>query len=113
LLKPSLAQNQATPLKVTQLLNLSGENTIKAALIALGKLMVSSEAITGSGELDVLRSGYVLKVRQRTAVRGAGAYYDGEYYVKSVTHTIKRGQYKQSFNLARGGVGSTVTTVSV
>jgi hypothetical protein len=113
LLKPSLAQSQATPLKVTQLINLSGETTIKAALIALGKLLVTSEAITGSGELDVLRYGYLLKVRQRAAVRGAGAYYDGEYYVKSVTHTIKRGQYKQNFNLARGGVGSTVSTVSV
>lgn len=113
LLKPSLAQNQATPLKVTQLLNLSGETTIKAALIALGKLMVTSEAITGNGELDVLRYGYILKIRQRAAVRGAGAYYDGEYYVKSVTHTIKRGQYKQSFSLARGGVGSTISTVSV
>jgi hypothetical protein len=113
LLKPSLAQKQATPLKTEQLGPLSGETPISAELIALGKLMVSSEAITGSGELDVLRYGYVFKVRQRAAVRGAGQYYDGEYYVKSVTHTIKRGQYKQSFSLARGGVGSTVSTVSV
>jgi len=113
LLKPTLAQSQATPLKTQQLTPLSGEDPIKAALIALGKLMTSSEAITGSGELDVLRYGQVFKVRQRAAVRGAGQYYDGEYYVKSVTHTIKRGQYKQSFNLARGGVGSSVSTVSV
>jgi hypothetical protein len=113
LLKPSLAQSQATPLKTQQLTPLSGEDPIKAALIALGKLMTSSEAITGSGELDVLRYGQIFKVRQRAAVRGAGQYYDGEYYVKSVTHTIKRGQYKQSFSLARGGVGSTVSTVSV
>jgi hypothetical protein len=112
-LKPSLAQTQATPLKVTQLINLSGETTTKAALIALGKLMMTSQPITASGDLDVIRYGQVFKVRQRAAVRGGGQYYDGEYYVKSVTHTIKRGQYKQSFNLARGGVGSTVSTVSV
>jgi hypothetical protein len=30
-----------------------------------------------------------------------------------VTHNIKRGEYKQSFSLARGGVGSAVSTVSV
>jgi len=113
LLKPSLAQSRATALKTEQLTPLSGENPIKAALIALGKLLISSDAITANGELDVLRYGYVLKIRQRAAVRGAGEYYDGEYYVKSVTHNIKRGEYKQSFSLARGGVGSTVSTVSV
>jgi hypothetical protein len=113
LLKPSLAQTQATTLKTKQLTPLSGESPVKAALIALGKLMTSSEAVTGSGELDVLRYGQVFKLRQRAAVRGAGQYYDGEYYVKSVTHTIKRGQFKQSFTLARGGVGSTVSTVSL
>jgi hypothetical protein len=113
LLKPSLARNQAITLKTQQLTPLSGEGPIKSALIALGKLMTSSEAITGNGELDVLRFGHIFKLRQRAAVRGAGQYYDGEYYVKSVTHTIKRGQYKQSFNLARGGVGSAISTVSL
>ena len=52
------------------------------------------------------------KARQVAAVRGAGAYYDGKYYVKSVTHNIKRGEYKQSFTLSRGGTGSSVNTVS-
>jgi len=113
LLKPSLAQSRATPLKTEQLGPLSGETPVSAALIALGKLMVSSDVVTANGELDVLRYGHVFKVRQRAAVRGAGQYYDGEYYVKSVTHTIQRGQYKQSFNLTRGGVGSSVSTVSL
>ena len=113
LLKPSLARNRATPLKTQQLTPLSGSNPIKAALVALGKLLVSSDAIGASGELDVLRYGYVLKIRQRASVRGAGDYYDGQYYVKSVTHNIKRGEYKQSFSLTRGGVGSTVSTVNV
>jgi hypothetical protein len=113
LLKPSLAQSRATSLKSQQLNPLSGEDPVKSALIALGKLLVSSDAISASGELDVLRYGNIFKVRQRAAVRGASPYYDGEYYVKSVTHTIKRGQYKQSFNLTRGGVGSAVSTVSI
>ena len=57
--------------------------------------------ISGSGTLDVLRYGRVLKARQLVGVRGAGLSYDGFYFVKSVTHTIKRGEYKQSFSLSR------------
>jgi hypothetical protein len=37
-------------------------------------------------------------------VRGAGIAYDGLYYVNSVTHDIKRGEYKQSFQLSRDGL---------
>jgi hypothetical protein len=60
--------------------------------------------VTGSGQLDVARYGRVLKPRKLVGVRGAGSTYDGVYYVKSVTHDLKRGQYKQSFTLAREGV---------
>ena len=84
-----------------------------ADLAALGTLFSSPDAISGQGQLDVLRYGHVFKARQLAAVRGAGSYYDGKYYVKSVTHNIKRGEYKQSFTLARGGVVSSVSTVSV
>ena len=34
------------------------------------------------------------------------------YYVKSVTHKIKRGEYKQNFTLTRNGLVSTVPTVN-
>jgi hypothetical protein len=37
-------------------------------------------------------------------VRGAGLAYDGLYYVNSVTHNIKPGQYKQSFSISRDGL---------
>ena len=37
--------------------------------------------------------------------------FDGLYYVKSVTHKIKRGEYKQNFTLTRNGLVSTVSTV--
>jgi hypothetical protein len=37
-------------------------------------------------------------------VRGAGLAYDGLYYVDNVTHNIKRGEYKQSFQLSRDGL---------
>ncbi len=113
LLKPSLAQHAATPLKSEVLTDTANKSLPEAALKALGALFSTSDAITGSGQLDVLRYGRVFKARQLAAVRGAGLYYDGKYYVKSVTHSIKRGQYQQSFTLARGGVGSSVSTVSV
>ena len=44
-------------------------------------------------------------------MRGAGSAYDGLYYVKSVTHNIKRGEYKQSFTLTRNGLISTLPRV--
>jgi len=46
-------------------------------------------------------------------VRGAGTPYDGLYYVRSVTHEIQRGSYKQSFKLARNGLVSTTPVVPV
>jgi hypothetical protein len=46
-------------------------------------------------------------------VRGVGPAFDGLYYVKSVTHRIKRGEYKQNFSLTRNGLVSTVPTVSL
>lgn len=112
LLKPRLSSQAPSVLKVTQLTPIASEDFIGAAQAALAKMFDTADVVSGSGQLDVLRYGRIFKARQRAAVRGAGAYYDGEYYVKSVTHNIKRGEYKQSFNLARGGVGSAVSTVS-
>ena len=70
-----------------------------------------ADAVTGNGSLDVVRYGRILKARQLVGVRGAGPAFDGLYYVKSVTHAIKRGQYKQNFTLARNGLLSTVPRV--
>jgi len=41
----------------------------------------------------------------------AGEPFDGLFYVASVDHTIKRGEYKQSFTLARNGLLSTLPKV--
>lgn len=85
----------------------------KALMIGLAQASKWAEAVTGRGELDVLRYGNILKARQLVGVRGAGMAYDGLYYVKSVTHKIKRGQYKQSFELSRNGLISTLSEVPV
>ena len=37
--------------------------------------------------------------------------YDGLYYVDGVTHNIKTGEYKQSFNLSRDGLISSTPVV--
>ena len=74
-------------------------------------MAASSDSITGSGSLDVLRYGRILKSRQLVGVRGAGVAYDGLYYVNSVTHDIKRGEYKQNFNLSRDGLMSITPSV--
>lgn len=72
-----------------------------------------SDAVTGDGSLDVSRYGRVLKARQLVGVRGAGDAFDGLYYVKSVSHSIERGEYKQNFSLARNGLLSTTSRVPV
>ncbi len=84
---------------------------IQAVLIGLAKAAKTADAVTGTGTLDVTRYGRVLKARQLVGVRGASMAFDGLYYVKSVTHNIKRGEYKQSFTVARNGLISTLPVV--
>ena len=68
---------------------------------------------SGSGNLNVLRYGRVLKARGLVGVRGAGVAYDGLYYVSSVTSRLKRGEFKQSFELTRNGLVSITPNVPV
>jgi hypothetical protein len=84
---------------------------IQAALIGLAKAAQSADAVTATGSLDVIRYGRILKARKLVGVRGVGPAFDGLYYVKSVTHKIKRGEYKQDFTLARNGLLSTIPKV--
>jgi hypothetical protein len=66
----------------------------------------SADAVSGSGSLDVVRYGRLLKAKQLVGVRGMGTAFDGLYYVKSVTTTLKQGELKQSFELTRNGLVS-------
>jgi hypothetical protein len=100
-LQPPLGLKPPLPLKIAPIRGLAKYTPIQAAAIGLAKAAKSADVISGSGTLDVLRYGRVLKARQLVGVRGAGLSYDGLYFVKSVTHTIKRGEYKQSFSLTR------------
>jgi hypothetical protein len=87
---------------------LSKRSIPQAIMIGLAKAAQWAEAVTGEGSLDVVRYGQLLKARQLVGVRGVGPAFDGLHYVTSVTHNIKRGEYKQSFKLSRNGLLSTV-----
>jgi hypothetical protein len=86
-------------------------NPVQAVMLGLAKAAKTSDAVTGTGSLDVLRYGRVLNARSLVGVRGAGEAFDGLYFVKNVTHQIKRGEYKQDFTLTRNGLISTVPRV--
>jgi hypothetical protein len=73
----------------------------EAAMRGLARAAQSSYVVSGSGSLDVLRYGRLLEANKLVGVRGAGAAYDGTYFVKSVTSTLRRGEFKQSFSLSR------------
>ena len=70
-------------------------------------------AISANGSFDILRYNQILQVRMLVGVRGAGITYDGLYFVDSVTHNIKSGEYKQSFTLSRDGLISNTPTLPV
>lgn len=103
-LRPPLALRPAPALKKKVIADVAKKDATQALAEVLAKIAESADAVTGSGQLDVLRHGYVLRSRELVGVRGAGITYDGLYFVKSVTHNLKRGAYTQNFTLAREGL---------
>lgn len=102
--KPPLGLRPTPPAKIEFADDVAQMSPTEAARGILAYFMNNSEAISGNGSLDVMRYGRVLRSRMLVGVRGAGLAYDGLYYVDSVTHNIKRGEYKQSFSLSRDGL---------
>lgn len=109
--KPPLGARPTPPAKVDFAKDVARQAPDEAARGILGFLMNNSAAISASGSLDVLRYGNVLRARMLVGVRGAGLAYDGMYYVDSVTHNIKSGEYKQNFSLSRDGLISNTPRV--
>lgn len=103
-----------TPLSnITVLKDTAKLNPMQALSRGLAEAKRSQDSVSANGSLNVLRYGRVLKGRQLVGVRGAGLAYDGLYYVQSVTSTLKRGEFKQSFNLTRNGLISITPRVPV
>ena len=104
ILRPPLGLRVAVPSKVEFANDGTAQSTPKAIQKMLGMTFNASDSITVSGTLDVVRYGGMLRSRMLVGVRGAGYAYDGMYYVNTVTHELKRGQYKQNFQLSRDGL---------
>jgi hypothetical protein len=110
-LNPPLGVIPPIPKRLDFITETAKYSPIRGALIGLAKAARTADVVTGTGTLDVVRYGRVLKARKLVGVRGTGPAFDGLYYVKSVTHSIKPGEYKQNFTLARNGLMSTVPKV--
>jgi hypothetical protein len=111
LLNPPLGLIPPLPKNVEFITGMAKFSPIRAALYGLAGKAKSMAAVTANGTLDVQRYGRVLKARQLVGVRGTGEAFDGLYYIKSVTSTIKRGEFKQNFSLVRNGLISTLPRV--
>jgi len=112
ILKPPLGARLTPPAKIQFPAELANLTPDEAAKRAFGLMREGADAVSGSGSLSVMRYGHILKARQLVGVRGAGLTYDGMYYVESVTHNLKRGEYKQSFTLSRDGLVSQTPVVT-
>ncbi|MFE2036855.1 hypothetical protein ACWC0A_25420 [Streptomyces scopuliridis] len=110
-LRPPLGRRATPALKRKTLSGTAKKDLGQASAEALARAATSADAISGSGSLDVNRHGYVLRPRELVGVRGAGVTYDGDYYVKSVTHNLRPGSYQQNFTLSREGLIARSTTV--
>jgi hypothetical protein len=109
ILRPKLAERSPFPFKF-EILNRNEpdaggaqQGPLQVIGLGLARAAAAADCVTANGSLNVLRYGRILEPRKLVDVRGAGRTFDGRYYVKSVTHNIKRGEYKQSFSLVREG----------
>lgn len=112
-LQPPLGVTGFIPTRVEKLRETAKLSPMEAISLGLAAGSKAADSVTGSGTLDVLRYGRLLKARQLVGVRGAGRAFDGLYFVESVTTTIKRGEIKQSFSLTRNGLISITPKVPV
>ncbi len=112
-LNPPLGVVPPLPPKLTFLTGTAKRSPLSAVLEGIAYAGKHSDSVFATGSLDVVRYGHVLRSRQLVGVRGAGDAYNGLYYVTSVTHSLKRGSFTQSFSLARNALLSTLPVVPV
>lgn len=73
----------------------------------------NADAVTADGQLETVRYGAILRPHRIVRVADAGASYNGQYYIRRVSHRIQRDQYTQSFSLSREGLGATGQGIDV
>lgn len=93
------------PMARTRLYNRTGLDAATALAYAQALTDKSTDdVVTVTGEVDTMIYGSVIEQPGLITVRGAGLTFDGFYFVKSVTHALTRGEYKQQFTLSREGL---------
>jgi hypothetical protein len=110
-LQPPLGLFPPLPKKIEFLNDIANLDFMDALSIGVSTASRSNDAVTADGSIDVIRYGGVLHARGLVGVRGSGLAFDGLYYVESVTHHLKRGEYKQDFKLSRNGLVSLTPVV--
>ena len=109
--QPPLGAVPPLPPRIARLKDTANLNPFEALQRGFAHAAQHMDAVQGNGRIDVLRYGRILRARSLVGVRGAGAAFDGVHYVKSVTHDISRGSYKQNFTLKRSGLLPTQNSV--
>lgn len=110
-LNPPLGVVPPLPPNIVKLDSTAHLGAAEALMAGIAYAGQNSDSVFGSGTLDVAKYGRLLRSRKLVGVRGAGLPFDGLYYVKTVTHEIERGSYKQAFSLARNALISTLPAV--
>lgn len=108
---PPLVARPTQPQRTTIMRETANQSAGQSATAAVAAVTRAPDSVTGTGELDTVRYGHVLRARQLVGLRGVGLSYNGIYYVKRVTHNIERGKFTQSFTVSREGTGSLLPVV--
>ncbi len=93
-------------------LAVSGMSPMQAQALATARLQETSErAVEATGTINNVKYNDVLKPFQQVNLRGVGAIYNGMYTVAEVRHTMRPGDYNQTFTLQRGELYSIAPVV--
>lgn len=105
---PPLAKTPTPARRTVLQRETANEDSGLASTSATATVANAPDSVKGDGEVETVRYGYVLRARKPVGVRGTGFSYDGDFYVRRVTHTITfaPNQYTQRFTLSREGTGS-------
>ena len=110
-LQPPLGAVPPLPARLELMKDTAKLSPIAALGRGVARASGTADVVEGSGTLDVVRYGRLLKARGLVGVRGAGIAFDGLYYVKRVKSTLSRGTFKQEFSLTRNALVSITPAV--
>jgi hypothetical protein len=108
---PPLGLVVPPPQKTEQITGTSKLTLAQATMRGYARSVETADVVTGDGALDVMRYGQPLRARSLVGVRGAGLPWDGMHFVESATHSIKLGEYKQTFVLKRNALIADTSSV--